>query len=98
MRDRRQKACTQKAVSPRSRKDTGKWQLSQVTCRTEACNGLLGGFNREHLASGRMKNCINCSHLVDGWLLNFINATEYKEKERASMGKEAFITFKTQCI
>ena len=80
MRDRRQKACTQEAVSPRSRKDAGKWQLSQVTCRIEAGNGLPGGFNREYLAAGRMKNCIICSPLVDGWLLNFIIATEYKEK------------------
>ena len=97
-RSRRQKACTQEAVSPRSRKDIGKWQLSQVTQRTEAGNRFLEGFDREHLAAGRMKNCIICSLLDDAWILNFIIATEYKEKEEASVGKETFVTSKAKCI
>lgn len=72
---RRQKACTQEAVSPRSRRDVGEWQLSQVTWRTETGNGLLREVNREHLAAGRIKNCVICSPFVDGWLLSFIIAT-----------------------
>lgn len=36
----------------------GKWQLSQVTWRTEPGNRLLGGVNREHL--------INREHLAAG--------------------------------
>lgn len=37
---RRQKVCTQEEVSPRSRRDVGKWQLSQVTRRIEVVMGF----------------------------------------------------------
>lgn len=75
-----------------------RWEMAAKSGDLQNWGRLLGGFNREHLAAGRMKNCIICSPLVDGWLLNFIIATEYIKKERASMGMETVITFKAERI